>query len=109
MSSAQSVNTANFDAEVTRSNMPVLIDFYADWCGPCRAMGPVLDEVAKRVSGQIKIVKVNVDEEPQLAGAFHVTSIPLLVLMQHGKVVDHILGAVGVSQVMALIEKRSAA
>jgi len=109
MSTAQNINTANFDAEVMKSNLPVLIDFYADWCGPCRAMGPVLDQVAQKMAGQVKIVKVNVDQEPQLAMSFHVSSIPLLVLMHNGKVVDHLLGAVGVPEVLALLEKRTAA
>jgi len=109
MSTAQNVNTANFDDEVLKSNLPVLIDFYADWCGPCRTMGPVLDQVAQKTAGQVKIVKVNVDQEPQLAMSFHVSSIPLLVLIQNGKVIDHLLGAVGVSEVLTLLEKRTAA
>ncbi|MFR5833249.1 MAG: thioredoxin [Acutalibacteraceae bacterium] len=82
----------NFEAEVLRSDKPVLIDFWASWCGPCRMMSPIVDEIAAE-RGDIKVGKVNVDEESELAGAFNVMSIPTLVVIKDGKVVN---GAVGV-------------
>ncbi len=82
----------NFEAEVLRSDKPVLIDFWASWCGPCRMMSPIVDEIAAE-RGDIKVGKVNVDEESELAGAFNVMSIPTLVVIKEGKVVN---GAVGV-------------
>jgi len=105
MSSALQVNAASFEAEVIQSSVPVLIDFYADWCGPCRMMGPVLDQVAQKVQGKAKIVKVNVDQEPELAAAFKVSSIPLLVVMHQGKVVEHVMGAIPAQQVLAMLQK----
>ena len=82
----------NFEAEVLRSDKPVLIDFWASWCDPCRMMSPIVDEIAAE-RGDIKVGKVNVDEESELAGAFNVMSIPTLVVIKDGKVVN---GAVGV-------------
>ena len=82
----------NFEAEVLRSDKPVLIDFWASWCGPCRMMSPIVDEIAAE-RGDTKVGKVNVDEESELAGAFNVMSIPTLVVIKDGKVVN---GAVGV-------------
>ncbi len=84
----------NFDAEVVNSEVPVLIDFYADWCGPCKMMGPVVDELAKEYDGRIKVGKVNIDEEPQLAQKYGVMSIPYFAFIKNGKLVDDELGAV---------------
>ena len=76
----------NFENEVMKSDKPVLIDFWATWCGPCRMLGPVIEEIAKKYDGVIKVCKVNVDEEPSLANMFGVSSIPMVVLMKNGKV-----------------------
>ena len=76
----------NFDSEVLKSDLPVLIDFWADWCGPCRMLGPVIAQIAEEYAGKIKVCKVNVDEESELANAFRVSSIPLVVLMKDGKI-----------------------
>ena len=107
MSAAQKVNAANFESEVLQSPVPVLVDLYADWCGPCRMMGPVLDQVANKVQGQAKVVKVNVDEEPELAASFGVSSIPMLVVLHNGKVVSHVVGAVSEAQALEMLQKAS--
>ena len=82
----------NFDSEVLKSDLPVLIDFWADWCGPCRMLGPVIAQIAEEYAGKIKVCKVNVDEEPELANAFRVSSIPLVVLMKDGKIAGSSVG-----------------
>lgn len=83
----------NFEAEVEKSDLPVMIDFYADWCGPCRAMGPVVEKLAEKYDGRVKIGKVNSDEEPALAQAFSVMSIPAFFFVKDGKIVDSAIGA----------------
>lgn len=85
------INKDNFQKEVINSDKPVLIDFWADWCGPCRMLSPVVAEIAES-HPEIKVGKVNVDEEPELAAAFGTTSIPMLVLMKDGKVINHSVG-----------------
>lgn len=82
----------NFRPEVIDSEKPVLIDFWADWCGPCRALSPVIAEIANEYDGKVKVCKVNVDEEPMLANRFQVASIPMVVLMKNGKVVNSFIG-----------------
>ena len=83
----------NFDNEVMKSDVPVLIDFYADWCGPCKMMGPVVEELAKEYEGKAKVGKINVDEEQSLAEQFGVMSIPSFVVIKNGKVAEQGLGA----------------
>jgi thioredoxin 1 len=93
MSNAIVGTDANFEELVVKSNVPVLVDFWAPWCGPCRMVGPVLDEVAKEYEGKAKVVKVNVDEETGVAGAMGIRSIPTVALFQGGEVVDVLVGA----------------
>jgi len=93
MSVVYHTSAANFTRDVVSSPVPVLIDFYADWCGPCRMLAPTLDRLAKEFSGKARIVKVNVDEEPALASQFQVSSIPALVFMVDGEVVAQSAGA----------------
>ena len=90
---APSVTAANFDAEVLKSSTPVLVDFWAEWCGPCRAVAPILDEIAAEHGDKLKIVKLNTDEESALAIKYGVTSIPMLNVYVNGEVVKTIIGA----------------
>ena len=84
----------NFETEVLKSDKLVLIDFYADWCGPCRTMGPVVDQIAKDYEGKVKVGKINVDENPGVAQAYEVATIPNLVFFKDGKVVNRVIGVV---------------
>jgi thioredoxin 1 len=87
------VTDSTFDAEVVRSATPVLVDFYADWCGPCNMIAPVLERLAGEYAGKVKIVKVNVDEEGDLANRFGISGIPTMIFFKDGKAVDHVVGA----------------
>ncbi|SKB49707.1 thioredoxin [Lachnospiraceae bacterium] len=87
-------NKENFDAEVINSDIPVLVDFYADWCGPCKMMGPVVEELAAEYDGKVKVGKINVDKEPELAQKYGVMSIPFFAFIKNGELVDQELGAV---------------
>ena len=83
---------SNFDAEVLQSDLPVFVDFYADWCGPCKMMSPVIDKLAEEYEGKIKVGKVNVDDEAELAIKFGVSSIPTLILFENGEAVKKLIG-----------------
>lgn len=100
--SAISVNKNNFNQEVLNSDKPVLMDFWAPWCGPCRMVVPLVEEIAKERS-DIKVVKINVDEEQELAMQFGVMSIPTLVVMKNGKIVNQVTGARPKAQVLAML------
>ena len=90
--SVLAVTKNTFEAEVLKSPVPVFVDFWASWCGPCRMFAPILDQVAEENAGSVKVVKVNVDEEPELAQQFGVMSIPTLVLIRDGKTVSTSVG-----------------
>lgn len=94
-----------FDLEVLKSTTPVLVDFWATWCAPCRAITPIVEEMAETYSGKLKVAKMNVDENPSTPGKYGVRGIPTLVLFKNGEVVDQVVGAVPKSQIKGLIEK----
>lgn len=93
MSTALEVGQNNFDTEVVNSQTPVLVDFWASWCGPCRMLAPTVDQIAQEFAGRMKVVKVNVDNEPALASRYGIRGIPALLLFKGGQVVDQIVGA----------------
>ena len=93
MGATTPVTTANFDAEVLKSTTPVLVDFWAEWCGPCRAVGPILEEISNEHGDKIKIVKLNTDEESAIAIKYGITSIPTMNLFVNGEIVKTIVGA----------------
>ena len=97
------ITRENFEAEVLNSSVPVLLDFWATWCGPCRMIAPALEEIAAENAGRLKVGKVNVDEEMELAMRFGVTSIPLLVVMKDGKVANKAVGAMPKAKIEALL------
>ena len=100
------VTDTNFDAEVLKCDLPVLVDFWAPWCGPCRAMGPVIDELADEYAGQVKIAKMNVDDNPASPSKYGIRAIPTLILFKGGEVLDQVTGAVSKSHIKDLINQK---
>ena len=100
--SAINVNKNDFNQEILNSDKPVLLDFWASWCGPCRMVSPIVDEIAAERS-DIKVGKINVDEQPELAAQFGVMSIPTLVVMKSGRIVNQAVGARPKAQILAML------
>ena len=99
-----SVTDATFEAEVLRSDLPVLVDLYADWCGPCKQLSPIVAQVANELAGKIKAVKVDVDRNPMIAQTFRATSIPMLLIIAQGRVVQHHVGVLDKPSLLRLLE-----
>lgn len=97
------IKASDFEAEVINSKIPVLVDFYADWCGPCRMLAPVLGEFEKKHTGEVKLCKVNIDREPQLAARFNVMSIPTLIVFRGGSAVNQSVGYILADEVEKLV------
>jgi thioredoxin 1 len=104
MSNIVHVSDASFEADVLKAETPVLVDFWAEWCGPCRMIGPVLEDLAKEYSGKLKIVKVNVDENSESAATYGVRGIPTLLLFKNGVLVETKVGALPKGQLAAFID-----
>ncbi|WP_457551529.1 thioredoxin TrxC [Desulfobacula sp.] len=99
------VSDSNFDKEVFGSTLPVLVDCWAPWCGPCRAVGPVLEELALKYKGRLKIAKLNVDENPQIGSRYSISSIPTLFLVKNGRIFDTLMGALPKEQLESQIAR----
>ena len=102
------VTEKNFETEVLKSDIPVLVDFWAEWCGPCRMIAPVVKEIAQDLQGKLKVVKVNIDDAQQLAAQYGVMSIPTLFIFKNGKPVEQMVGAMSRDQFMQKINPQIA-
>ncbi|MFP4630250.1 MAG: thioredoxin [Desulfohalobiaceae bacterium] len=101
------VSDSSFESEVLKNNTPVLVDFWAPWCGPCRAIAPILEELGKEYEGQIQVAKMNVDENPATPSKFGVRAIPTLILFKDGDVVGQVTGAVSKSNLKDMINQKA--
>ncbi|MFH2092266.1 MAG: thioredoxin TrxC [Pseudomonadota bacterium] len=99
------VTDVTFDREVLSSSLPVLVDCWAPWCGPCRAIGPVMDELAVTFRGRVKIAKLNLDENPMIGSRYVISSVPTLLLVKNGKIIDKLIGALPKQQMEAAIAR----
>ncbi len=99
------VSDGNFDSEVLQASQPVLVDFWASWCGPCKAIAPVIDALAEQYADQVRIAKLNVDENPATPGKYGVRGIPTLILFKDGQIVDQLVGVVPRQQLENLLQK----
>ncbi len=103
---ANQVTDNTFEAEVLKCDLPVLIDFWAPWCGPCRAIAPVVEELSQEYAGQVKVLKMNVDENPNTPGKYGIRAIPTLILFKGGEVVEQVTGAVSKANLKQMISDK---
>ena len=99
------ITNENFDKEVLQSDIPVIIDFWATWCGPCKMLSPIMEEIAKEANGEYKVGKINIDEQPELANAFQIASIPTIVVMENGKVKNSAVGYMPKQDILDLLHR----
>ncbi len=99
------VSDGEFNNKVLQNDLPCLVDFWAPWCGPCKAIGPMIDDLANEYDGKLQIAKMNVDDNPATPGKYGIRAIPTLILFKNGEVVEQITGAVGKTQLTGMIEK----
>jgi thioredoxin 1 len=104
-SNVTQVSDASFDGDILKSDVPVLVDFWAPWCGPCRSVAPIVDDLATQYAGKIKVAKINVDESTDVATRYQITSIPTFLLFKNGQVADRALGALPKSEFVKLIDR----
>jgi thioredoxin 1 len=105
MSVVANVTDATFENEVLKADVPVLVDFWAPWCGPCKQVAPIIEDLSKDFTGKLKVVKINTDENPNTAKAYHITGIPSLYLFKSGQVVEQVVGAVAKPKLAEKISK----
>ena len=98
------ITKSNFESEVLKSDKPVLLDFWASWCGPCKMLSPIISQIAEKYEGKVKVGKVNVDDEPELANVFQVSSIPMVAVMKNGKLVNTSVGYRPIEQIEAMLK-----
>lgn len=99
------VSDDNFDAEVLKATTPVLVDFWAPWCGPCRLIAPMVEELSEQYDGKLKVVKLNTDENPNTATQYHISGIPSLLLFKEGQVADQLVGAVPKNRLEGMVSQ----
>lgn len=99
------LNNSSFETEVLKSNKPVLVDFWAPWCGPCKALAPVIDEISNEYADKLKVGKVNVDDNPEISMQYGIRSIPTLIVFKDGEVFEQVIGAVPKSEIEKVVQK----
>lgn len=105
MSNIAEVTDASFESEVLKSDIPVLVDFWAPWCGPCRALAPVVEEIATDYTGKLKVFKINTDENPKTAQSYRISGIPSLIVFKNGQPVEQVVGAVPKGTISSAVDK----